>query len=208
MTVVVKLGGSVARSDLFREWIGALDLSADPLAIVPGGGAFADTVRVAQHTMKFSDAAAHAMAILAMEQTGLVLLDLRPDWVGARTPRDFRAARRMRRTAVWLPTRMTTGAPDIPTSWNVTSDSLAAWLAGKLKADTLVLIKQTRDIHHTDTLETLVERGIVDPMLPVMLPSGVQLRVAAPDHVWTDTLELAYGRKLPGDEIARRPEFA
>ena len=31
--------------------------------------------------------------------------------------------------------------PDIPWSWNVTSDSLAAWLAGELPASRLVLVK-------------------------------------------------------------------
>ena len=48
------------------------------------------------------------------------------------------------RTPVWLPS--TCGHPGVRQSlpsWDVTSDSLAAWLAGKLGADALLLIKQT-----------------------------------------------------------------
>ena len=72
---VVKLGGSTASAAGMDAWIAALAGSGLPLVIVPGGGPFADQVRQAQKRLGFSDGAAHAMAILAMDQFGHVILD-------------------------------------------------------------------------------------------------------------------------------------
>ena len=46
------------------------------MVLVPGGGPFADAVRAAQPRMGFDDRAAHAMALLAMEQYGCALANL------------------------------------------------------------------------------------------------------------------------------------
>ena len=72
---VVKVGGSTADQPVLREWIAALAGSALPVVIVPGGGPFADQVRNTQRRIGFSNNAAHAMAILAMEQFGHIILD-------------------------------------------------------------------------------------------------------------------------------------
>src|SRR5260370_40673337 len=63
---------------------------------------------------------------------------------------------------VWLPTPMALGAAEIPPSWDVTSDSLAAWLAGKIGAERLVLVKQVEPASGTARVADLAERGIVD----------------------------------------------
>src|SRR6185312_9091771 len=71
--IVVKLGGSFAYSDYLQDWIEALAASPGRVVIVPGGGPFADAVRLAQRQMRFDDKAAHHMAVLAMEQYGRAL---------------------------------------------------------------------------------------------------------------------------------------
>jgi aspartokinase-like uncharacterized kinase len=135
--------------------------------IVPGGGPFADQVRAAQRQWRFDDAAAHHMALLAMEQYGRMLAALHP---GLR-PADTRAAiarvRRAGAAAVWMPTRMVLGEPRIAASWDVTSDSLAAWLAGRLKADRLVLVKSVALDGGPVAASALARRGIVDAAFPV-----------------------------------------
>ena len=55
----------------------------------------------------------------------------------------------------------------------MTSDSLAAWLTGKIGADSLLLIKQTGAFSADDTVDSLTAGGIVDAALPTMLPAGV-----------------------------------
>lgn len=181
----------------FDLWIAALAGSSMPLVVVPGGGPFADTVREAQRNMRFSDAAAHKMAILAMEQFGQVILDRHPRFAATRSISDIEAALPASRIPVWLPSEMALSAPGIPQSWDVTSDSLAAWLAGGLDAESLLLIKQTDDFSASDDVAGLSERGVVDAALPSMLPANVALRLAGPRAAATAATGFAAG-KLPG----------
>ena len=72
---------------------------------------------------------------------------------------------------VWLPCAMALGRPEIPESWDVTSDSLAAWLAGRIGLRRLVLVKSAA-VPQDPTAAALVESGLVDPVLPQMLRAG------------------------------------
>jgi 5-(aminomethyl)-3-furanmethanol phosphate kinase len=139
--LVVKLGGSLWSSPQLKDWLAALRQARFPLTIVPGGGVFADAVRVSQERMGFSDAAAHAMALLAMEQYALALADLDPTLTLASSPQDAARAHALGRAALWRPSEAVLAAPDIPPSWDVTSDSLAAWFATKSDASALLLVK-------------------------------------------------------------------
>ncbi|PZQ11630.1 MAG: aspartate kinase [Ancylobacter novellus] len=138
MSTVVKFGGSLLGSP---ERDGLLAEAARAGAIVvPGGGPFADAVRAAQPRLGFGAGAAHAMAILAMEQTARALADLHPALAPCGDAAAFAAARARGRGAIWLPAAMALAAP-LPASWDVTSDSLSLWLAATLGADRLVLLK-------------------------------------------------------------------
>lgn len=200
MCAVVKLGGSTAREAERDVWIEAFAASSLPLVIVPGGGPFANQVRAAQKSMGFSDAAAHAMAILAMDQFGHVILDHGRNLVPARTVEDIGHALRGRRVPVWLPSVLTMAAPDIRPSWDVTSDTLAAWLSGKLGAKGLLLVKQSCDFSEQDDIAGLMDKGILDPAFQAALPAGIEFRLAGPrDAVGAATI-LSEGR-LPGIRI-------
>ena len=77
---VVKIGGSLAGSPALSAWLGVLSHCRNPgIVIVPGGGPFADEVRKAQWVSGFDDGLAHRMALLAMEQYGLMLSGLSQD---------------------------------------------------------------------------------------------------------------------------------
>ena len=89
---VVKLGGSTADHKEMDVWTTALAAAHVPLVIVPGGGAFADHVRDEQGRLGFSDAAAHAMAILAMDQFGHLILDRHERFSPARSPGEIERA--------------------------------------------------------------------------------------------------------------------
>lgn len=199
---VVKLGGSTAGEAVLGEWIAALAGSELPLVIVPGGGPFADHVRDRQKTMSFSDKAAHAMAILAMDQFGHVILDRDDRLVPARSLLDLERALGSGKIPVWLPSSLAIPAPEIRASWDITSDALAAWLAGKLGADALVLVKQTGAFSSADDVAGLTARGIVDAGFAAMLPEAVSLYLAAPRDAATADVMLSSG-KLPGTPISR-----
>ncbi len=166
---VIKLGGSLARGGAMA---GLARLLADRPGwlIVPGGGAFADAVRGAQAPLGLSDRACHRMALLAMEQTAHALQDLAPG-LGAVTTLDNLSSLE-RGSAVWFPAHGLIGHPHIPESWEVTSDSLAGWLATALKAPRLVLVKAAGalpDATHRrgpDDARAWAQAGLVDTAFP------------------------------------------
>lgn len=198
---VVKLGGSTAHAAEMGAWVAALAGSSLPIVIVPGGGPFADQVRQAQARMGFSDVAAHAMAILAMDQFGHVILDRHERLVEAHSLDDMEQALAVGKIPVWMPYRLSIAAPDIRASWDITSDSLAAWLAGKLGADALLLIKQSGAFSGNDTVDSLVAGGILDTGFAAMLPDGVDFRLAGPEDAAGAGAMFASGN-LPGTRIA------
>jgi 5-(aminomethyl)-3-furanmethanol phosphate kinase len=160
--IVVKLGGSFAFSAHLRNWIEALAACAGHVVIVPGGGPFADAVRLAQVRMGFDDRAAHHMAVLAMEQYGRALASFSSVLSPAESTDAIRDALVADRVPVWLPSAMVLGASDLAQSWDVTSDSLAAWLAGRIGAERLLLVKHAKFPAGRAPPENLVERQIVD----------------------------------------------
>jgi dihydroneopterin aldolase len=138
---IVKLGGSLAHTPQFAAWLDALAASGGPLIMVPGGGAFADCVWAAQGAMGFSDTAAHRMALNAMGQFGIALAAHSDAFTLAASRDELDSALSAGKIPVWLPEKMVLGASDVPECWEVTSDSLAAWLAWTYGARRLLLIK-------------------------------------------------------------------
>jgi aspartokinase-like uncharacterized kinase len=139
---VIKLGGSLGESGTLAGWLALVARHGRGRAvIVPGGGGVADAVRRAQAAHHFSDRAAHRMALLAMEACAIMLADLAPVLVPCAEAEEMRAALAAGGVPVWLPSRMALADPAIAESWEVTSDSLAAWLARHLDARRLVLVK-------------------------------------------------------------------
>ena len=178
---VVKLGGSFAFSRVLGDWLEMVARNAGHLVLVPGGGPFADAVREAQPKMGFDDAAAHHMALLAMEQYGRALVSLNATLALASSVAAIRRLLSARKIPVWAPTRMVLGRADIPSSWDVTSDSLAAWLARRLRARHLLLIKQIDPPTDPIGADDLVRRGIVDRAFASSLGTcGIETSIIGP----------------------------
>jgi 5-(aminomethyl)-3-furanmethanol phosphate kinase len=201
--IVLKIGGSLAEGPGLPRWLATLPAGRGHAVVVPGGGVFADAVRQEQRRLGFSDRAANRMALLAMEQYALVLADLVPDLVPCRTIEEMRAALAAGRVPVWLPTTLTLADPAIPESWEVTSDSLAAWLAGKLRAPRLLLLKQVDLPREPVLVGELVEKEIVDPAFPRFLrASGAAAFILGPaDHM---AVRAAVCHDPPGTPIISR----
>ena len=176
---IVKLGGSHARGGRLREWLDAIRGQSGRVVVVPGGGPFADVVRSMQSEIGFDDAAAHEMAMVAMSQFGRALQSLRPGFALAASLEDFAAALAVGSTPIWSPERMALAAK-LPASWDITSDSLAAWLAGKLRAERLILVKHGAS---SGAARALAARGVVDPAFPLYFTaSQARAFLAAPDE--------------------------
>ena len=160
---VVKIGGSLLGSPELERWLEMVAKYGDgKIVIVPGGGIFANAVREAQKISKISDACAHKLAVLAMDQFGLMLANMNPKLATARTECEIDERTWQHRGIVWLPSHMVLADDTIPQSWDVTSDSIAAWLAQKLDAKHLVLIKSDKPDENKLELKTITESGLVD----------------------------------------------
>ncbi len=139
---VVKLGGSLLGSVELSQWLALLAKQGKrQVVIVPGGGVFADAVRLAQKLSRIDDALAHELALLAMDQFGLLLTGMQPGLVTAASELEIAERGWQHKTVVWLPSKMVLADTAVEQSWRVTSDSLSAWLASKLGADQLLVIK-------------------------------------------------------------------
>jgi 5-(aminomethyl)-3-furanmethanol phosphate kinase len=202
---IVKLGGSLAKGPHLRDWLAAIAAEAGAIVVVPGGGPFADAVRSAQASMGYDDGAAHAMALMAMAQFGRALQNLNPDLTLAASRSAIRRALKDGKVPVWSPEPMARAAA-LPESWELTSDSLAAWLAAALGADRLVLVKHGRFEEAAYNVDDLVARGVVDPLFRRYLrQSGVRAWLAAS----TDSARFAEGLRRPiFPEILGRDEAA
>jgi 5-(aminomethyl)-3-furanmethanol phosphate kinase len=190
---VVKLGGSYAFSLQLPAWLEALASCAGRVVIVPGGGPFADAVREAQPKMGFNDRAAHRMGLMAMNQFGCAVASLGRGYVMAPSVAAIRRAVRARQVPVWSPLPMALAAEDLPASWDVTADSLAAWLAARLKVMRVVFVKQIAP--RTSSLDGLIAAGIVDRFLPHLLGAGaVEAYIVGPGDHAAAAAAIAAGR--------------
>lgn len=163
---VVKIGGSLLGSPRLDRVLGTIVAAwhARPV-IVAGGGPFADTVRETQRAVGFDDRLAHRLALAAMGHVGTILEDRNPTLIAVDRPSRIAEAHRDGKVPIWRPLHLQEGRADIPETWDVTSDSLALWLATQLGVDTLVLVKSADADSHDPA--ALAAAGVVDAAFPV-----------------------------------------
>lgn len=165
--LVVKFGGSLAPH--IPEILQVLRASPRTLLIVPGGGQFADTIR----QVAVNNDASHWMAIAAMEQYGWMLASN-----GLPTTDQLAIPQT---TSVLLPYSVMRQSNPLPHSWDVTSDTIAAWVAKMLGTDLLVL-KSVDGIMVQgilkDYLTVPVESDSVDPCFtPFVIKNKISTQV-------------------------------
>jgi 5-(aminomethyl)-3-furanmethanol phosphate kinase len=150
---VIKIGGGLTQAPgaLRRVCAAVSELShRHALLIVPGGGPFADAVRAFDRKTALSADAAHWMAILAMDQYAQVLAERIEGAELVEEPGSVGPTLARGGVAVLAPYRWMRSADVLPHRWDVTSDSVAAFVAGALGAARLVLIKPADGSHQTD----------------------------------------------------------
>ncbi|MGQ9545377.1 MAG: amino acid kinase family protein [Candidatus Bathycorpusculaceae bacterium] len=179
MEAVVKVGGSlVGHPAELKALCGALSSIAKvhKILIVPGGGAFADVVRRLDETYGLSDTTAHKMAILAMDQFGLFLSDITPNSSICYSLEDaINAGRGL--LPILLPSRHIFREDPLEHSWNVTSDSVAAYITGALGAEKLVLITDVDGIYTDDPKKNIEARFVGEVKAEQLLIWGIRTSV-------------------------------
>ena len=161
--IIVKLGGSLSHSDALINCLTSVEKNyrGRAVVIVPGGGAFADQVRSVQQRWRIDDTTAHRMAILAMQQMALLFNGIKGDIAVAHTVAEIRQQLQRQQPVIWSPDNTELECAGIPASWDISSDSLAAWLAKTLAAAELILVKSAA-IDASLSLAQLAQKGIID----------------------------------------------
>ncbi len=195
--VIVKVGGSLM---LKPKKLRQLSLKLNELAkehaliVVPGGGEFADVARKLDKTFSLSPKASHKMAILGMDQYGLLLADLISDSFVVDSLEFANAFLGSGKLPILLPSKFVSNDDLLENSWDVTSDSIAVHIAKKLSSRKVLLITDVDGVYNKDPkknkqakllrelsaeqLLKLSKRTSVDKHLPKMLlRSGIECYV-------------------------------
>jgi aspartokinase-like uncharacterized kinase len=149
---VVKVGGALlSLGDALPHTLSALErLSADhSFLVIPGGGPFADSVRRVHEHQAITPSAAHWMAILGMDQYAVLLASRIRNGELVHHRSEIASAHARGSIPVLAPYRWLREADPLPHSWDVTSDSIAAWLAAEIGAPRLILVKPVVGDRHT-----------------------------------------------------------
>ena len=129
--VVAKVGGSVARRGLecLKALLKELRSLNETVVVIPGGWVFADFSRLVDSNLNLKAELSHAMGILSMEMYARVIENFGFKSV---TLEDFKKIGKGDKL-VLLPYSSGLHESELPKSWRVTSDSIAVWVAQKLK---------------------------------------------------------------------------
>ncbi len=189
---VVKVGGGLLGKagafDLVIEALTAFQLGRR-LVVVPGGGPFADAVRQMFRRVKIGEDAAHWMAVLGMDQYAYALAARTPGATLVEQRAEIAAALDAGGLPILAPYRWLKTSDPLPHSWEVTSDSIAAWFAGALGARRVVLIKPAGAGGANDA------RKLVDPLFHRTLPPGVEHLIVTADDLGQLDVALDEGRR-------------
>ncbi|MEX2352573.1 MAG: uridylate kinase, partial [Gammaproteobacteria bacterium] len=167
---VIKLGGSLMHSPHLQHWLTAISEHGKGRAvIVPGGGEYADKVRIAQKTQGFDAIEAHRRAIQAMQRMATDYIQLVPALTLAESLTNIKAGLQQNNVPIAMPIDAWLNAKAIPASWDWTSDSLALWLGDKLQIDRLLLVKAVEPDSSKIQAQQAADKGLVDAAFPNLL---------------------------------------
>ena len=123
--LVIKVGGSLL--PYAREVIRIILKEGRNALILPGGGVFADAVRGTE----IQGTPAHWMAIAGMEQYGWYLSSFGVEVTDVLSFSGY--------PQVFLPYQVLRHYDPLPHTWEITSDTISAWMAHHLSVDLLIL---------------------------------------------------------------------
>lgn len=218
MSVVIKIGGSLIREApklidrLLKEFgsgsykvtettesVEACGEFPSFILIVPGGGLFADAVRATDENYSLGADAAHWMAVLGMEQYAFYLRDkscAAATYLITDIPRGV---------SILFPYKLLKTEDPLPHTWDVTSDTIAAWVAKQTGA---IFFKATdvdgifkegkllREVSAASLTESCA--SCVDPALPLFLLSNSMNCFIVNGRCPERVVQAVYGKPVSG----------
>ncbi len=118
------------------------------IIVIPGGGTLANFVRSLDDILEIGNDLAHWIAIYSMNYNGIILNRKYPNLESIDKLRTFQDAKQM--FCIFLPYSFLREDDTLPHNWDVTSDSIALYVANKLKLSQCFLIKNINGIFNID----------------------------------------------------------
>ncbi len=178
MTVILKLGGSLMDSgrEILRFLSDYAETKSRSFVIVPGGGPFAELVRKLSEKKTISDDTTHWMAVLAMHQYGLFLAGSEQEIPVVESMEELNNTDPI---SIVLPYKLLKDDDSLPHTWDVTSDTIAAFVAYKMFERAFMKLTDVDGILdknglvikqiHAKELVDKEQKGCVDAELPRFL---------------------------------------
>ena len=174
---IIKLGGSLQEKgrEIIRFLSDYAEKNAHTFIIIPGGGHFVKRIKELSEQEVISDDAAHWMAVLGMHQYGFYLAD----GSGIEIVESMEELRNVVHICLLLPYNLLKGDDSLPHTWNVTSDTIAAFVANKVGETSFIKLTDVdglmddkgllvRQIHAKAMIKN-AHTGCVDAELPLFL---------------------------------------
>jgi len=180
---VIKLGGSMLDWQGFPDALQAWCARQEPMAsvVIVGGGELVEAIRRLDRTHELSEGTSHWLAVKTLSVTARLAADLTAgaimrqrldevDWTDGSRLQILDVLEFMQEDA--------RSDDPLPETWEVTTDSIAARAAQRLRARELVLLKSALpNVDESGGVEDLAAAGYVDGYFPRCLPETMRLRV-------------------------------
>lgn len=150
-SVLIKIGGSLVKkgysvlSEISRSTI--VLSNKYRVIVVLGGGDIANVIRGLYNEFHICQSAAHWMAISAMNINGMLFVGMNRRLKAVETILECKNTASKGYVPVILPYRLLKKIDSLPRSWEVTSDSIASFIAHILDTDYAILLKDVPGIY-------------------------------------------------------------
>ena len=163
---IVKIGGSWLKNPSLPTLLTRIKKICNKnIVIVPGGGSFADSIRDVYDKTKMTESLANKLALKSTELFAEYLKELDNDLCLIDNPRNFTKEK----ISVWLPSKKLSQNNSFQNNWDSTSDSIAAWLGNKIRAEGIIFIKSLKEFKNKNKLYNLQNQNILDKNISIYL---------------------------------------
>ncbi len=175
-----KVGGSLFDWDGFPTQLQQfLDQFDSPALLLAGGGEPADLVRLWDRLFHLGEQRAHHLAIESMSLTASLLARILPQSCVVGDRDQLEAAINNGQTPIlnaanWIDRLEADAKIDLPHTWDITSDSIALWLAAEMGIERLILLKSV-DYPDQTSLQKASREGLIDVGFPVLFKQIAEL---------------------------------
>ena len=178
---IVKLGGSWVSNPELQKLIDKLyNYRNEPIVLVVGGGKFVDAIRFAHEKINFDEGLAHKLSVKSTEIYAKILKNIAPNKISF--VKFFSEINSKKKLEIFLPDKELIKDKLLKKNWESTSDSIACWLARKMKSKGVIFVKSLSfENQIVSSLDCLQKKAILDKNINDHLNINIRLKVVGPE---------------------------